>query len=655
MSGIRRVISVGAAGSATILGLLVIASAPAASGRAAQARPFLTDPAPHVHVAGRLPVAWQARGPGPPDGPLDGLVSVYQPGAVVTARGQSLSRTSGGKVRVVVESSRPASIALVAGHLGGRVERVAGRLVQVALPQNALAALTREPGIARVRAPFTRIEHAVNGEGVAATLAAAWHEEGMTGKGVKVAVIDSGFHGLAERQTAGDLPASVVTGDFCGGELATASYHGTAVAEIVHEMAPDAQLYLLCVGTEVDLAAAVAFAKSQGVQIVNHSMGWAGPWRGDGSGPIGAIVADARASGILWVNSAGNEAETHWSGSYSPSGRFHAWDAAGDVGNTFVWPNRSEICGFLRWDEWPAGVSDFDLGLFLSGTNELVDASEDEQGGGEPPFEGLCLYQETGADLVVFWAIRGWSVTSSPPLDFISWSPPLEYRTAAGSIGEPATSKAALAVGAVCWQTKELEPYSSQGPTIDGRTKPDIVGHDSVSGATYGPFSSCPSGFAGTSASSPEVAGAAALVKQAYPAYGPDQLRHFLVRNAADHGAAGIDNASGAGELMLSQPPDLVAPTAKAVASSGRFGRTVRLVSTVADDSGEVRVVTKVKRDGRVVATLSNGFVKASGSARVALAWKAPKAIRGSHQHCVRAIDRAGNASPLSCAKLVLR
>ena len=120
----------------------------------------------------------------------------------------------------------------------------------------------------------------------------------------------------------------------------------------------------------------------------------------------------------------------------------------------------------------------------------------------------------------------GYRVVSSPRIDLVSWSPPLEYQVAAGSITTPASSPAAFAVGALCWQSRSLEPYSSQGPTIDGRTKPDIVGHDSVSGATYGGFSSCPSAFAGTSASSPEVAGAAALVKQAYPSVlaGSDQV-----------------------------------------------------------------------------------------------------------------------------------
>ena len=664
MYGYRRALSSGAAVAGAFLGLLVFASAiPAASGHLARERPFLTGSVARgqpIRVVERLdPDSVRTRrGESKLDGRLAGLARGAASSTVTTVRTTDPAFTHDGRVRVVIESRRPAAVGAIVARFGGRVERTAGTLVQAVVPPSALRALSQTSAPDFIRAPFLRVEQAVNGEEAAASLAAAWHDEGLTGKGVKVAVIDGGFQGLPERQAAGELPADIVAMDFCGGRFGTATDHGTAVAEIVHEMAPDAQLYLLCIDTEVDLAAAVSFAKGQGVEIINHSVGWFGPARGDGSGYIGDIVANAKASGILWVNAAGNEAQTHWSGTYSDldGDRVHGWAPNGDEGNTFVWPNGAVICGLLKWDEWPAGISDFDLGLVLSGANRLLALSAGDQTGSQPPMEGLCVEQASGVDLTVYWAILGYRVSTSPRLDLFSFSPPLEYRTAAGSVVDPATSSAALAVGALCWSTRQLEFYSSQGPTIDGRTKPDIVGHDSVSGATYGSFSSCPSAFAGTSASSPEVAGAAALVKQAYPAYGPDQLRQFLQAGALDIGSPGADNGTGAGELRMPRPPDLVAPSAEALASTGRKGKTLRLVSRVADDRGEVRVVEQVQRNGRVVATIAkNGFVPASGQTRVVSAWKAPANATGSYQHCVRATDRAGNASAVSCAKVILR
>jgi subtilisin family serine protease len=645
MLGYRKVRSTTAVAGSILVALVFAAAVSASSPRPSQARPVLASSL----ARGQPAVAIET--------PRWTLLRKLQSRSLKGIHRSDLAVTRDGRVRVIVETGQPAALRATVSDVGGRIERSWGDLVQVAVPRSGLAALSRSLGVDGVRPPLRMVEDAIGGEEVAASLASAWHEEGLTGKGVKVAVIDGGFQGLAARQAAGELPASVVTRDFCGGRLATATDHGTAVAEIVHEMAPEAELYLLCIDTEVDLAAAAAFAADQGVKVINHSANWFGPVRGDGTGIVGDIVARARAGGILWVNSAGNYADTHWSGTFSDANgdRIHEWSSNGDVGNSFVWPDGWEICGFLRWDEWPAGISDFDLGLFLS-DGELVAASEEYQTGSQPPFEALCVTQETGADLVAFWAIGGYSVSTSPRFDLFSFSPSLQYQTAAGSIGDPGTSPAAFTVGALCWQTRQLEFYSSQGPTIDGRTKPDLAGHDSVSGATYGAFSSCPSAFAGTSASSPQVAGAAALVKQAYPGYSPDQLRQYLQANALDMGPAGADNETGAGELRLPGPPDVVAPSAEALESSGRRGKTVRLLSRVGDDRREARVVEQVLRNGRVVATIkTKGFVPALGRTKVVTAWRAPAKATGTYRHCVRATDRAGNSSPVSCAKVVLR
>jgi subtilisin family serine protease len=641
MFGIRRTLSSGALVGIAALALAVVASAPAASGQRSGPLAFLTG----AHARGQPPAT---------------VERLQQPSGLRRGSWPANQRsTTGGRVRMVVETSNVALARASVLRAGGRIERTAPGLVQVLIAPSAERALVHRPGIDLVREPYTHTEQAVGGEEVAASLGSAWHAKGFTGKGAKVAIIDGGFAGLSLRQSYGDLPTSVVTQDFCHGELESASDHGAAVAEIVHEMAPDAQLYLICIDTDVDLAAAVAYAKSQGVDVINHSMGWEGPFRDDGRDPISALVADARASGILWVNAAGNEADTHWTGTYAGNNGLLQWGPNGDIGNTFIWPNGSEICGFLKWDEWPAGVSDFDLYLVLSGANVLLASSEEEQGegGGETPFEAVCEYQDSGADLRVFWAIGGYSVRSSPRLDLVSWSPSLQYSVPAGSIGTPATSPAALAVGALCWQSRQLEFYSSQGPTIDGRMKPELVGHDSVSGGTYGAFDgSCPSAFAGTSASSPEVAGAAALVAQAYPKWSPDQIQQYLTQSARDLGASGPDSVYGAGELLLPAPPDLVAPTAKALVSTGRRGQMLKLLAFVSDDSGRVSVIEQVKLGGHTVATIKRaGITSVASPKTLTTLWKVPSHATGAYQHCIRVADQAGNASALSCAKLVLK
>ena len=240
--------------------------------------------------------------------------------------------------------------------------------------------------------------------------------------------------------------------------------------------------------------------------------------------------------------------------------RWHEYEP-GDEGNTFIWPDGEVVCAFLKWDEWPAGISDL-IYTWLSPArmSSLAGRSTSDRGASLHSRSSVCT-RTPGENITAYWGIVGYNVRTSPRLDMFTFSPPLQYQVAAGSIGEPATSPAALAVGALCWQSRQPEFYSSQGPTIDGRIKPDIAGHDGISGATYGPSTGCLSGFSGTSAAAPEVAGAAALVRQAFPTYGPDQLQQYLQKNARDMGAAGMDNVTGAGELQLPKPPDVVPPT----------------------------------------------------------------------------------------------
>lgn len=52
--------------------------------------------------------------------------------------------------------------------------------------------------------------------------------------------------------------------------------HGTSVAEIVHDMAPEAELYLAKVSTTVQLDVAMNDMLAAGVDIINHSVAWFG-------------------------------------------------------------------------------------------------------------------------------------------------------------------------------------------------------------------------------------------------------------------------------------------------------------------------------------------------------------------------------------------
>ncbi len=485
---------------------------------------------------------------------------------------------AGPRVRVIVEASDVPGAAAAVAATGATVEVQAGALIQVLASPDQISSFMAAGVVRYVRPPLPHSAEAVVDEGVTSTNALGLQQTGLTGAGVKVAVVDMGFAGLAAAQANGDLPASLTRVDDCSGGFGTATNHGTAVAEIVHKMAPDASLYLICIGTEVELAQAETYVKANGITIVNHSVAWVNSGRGDGTGGPGtpdATVADANANGILWVNAAGNDATNHWSGTFVSDGTpTHPWMlfAAGNIGNGFTLAAGATGCAYLKWDSWPYTAQDYDL-FVIRGSDGAYVVSNNNQDGSQPPTESVCFTND-GATQTFFVAINRWNATASPRFDLYVWQASLQYQTAAGSVTEPASAPAAFAVGAVCWQASTIEPFSSRGPTIDGRMKPDISGPDQTSTLTYGPFSTCGgSGFSGTSASAPHVAGAAALVKGQNPTYTPAQLKSFLQTHAVDRGTPGADNTYGSGMLFLPSVPGK--PTAVRAVSTASASATV--------------------------------------------------------------------------------
>src|SRR5215213_3621117 len=446
-------------------------------------------------------------------------------------------------VVVVADPGRTTRVAADIRAAGGRVCNRFGRQLGARIPARAAGAFHADRDVTAVR-PSSRPYALGFDEGVGATNATAWQARGLSGAGVAVAVIDLGFGGVREAQAAGLVPAAVEV-DYCPNAGFLGNRHGTAVAEVVAAEAPAAQLYLICVDDVVSLAKAEAFVAAKRIPIVNHSVGWFNTGPGDGTGGIGTpdrVVADARADGILWINAAGNEAQRHWRGTFVDANSNAYLDfAPGDDANVLDVPTGNGFCAYLRWYEWPNPSHDYVLELIDASTGLVLATGERE---GSAPMRTACwangrIWQQEA--VVVEVVIRAPGGAGTAPLElFVEGAGELSHYVAAGSIADPGTSPNVFAVGAVCWQTGELERFSSQGPTLDGRTKPDIVAPDSVSSGTYGAFSACgKSGFNGTSAAAPHVAGAAALIKQRFPSYGRAQIQAYLVHHASDLGQPG--------------------------------------------------------------------------------------------------------------------
>ena len=130
----------------------------------------------------------------------------------------------------------------------------------------------------------------------------------------------------------------------------------------------------------------------------------------------------------------------------------------------------------------------------------------------------------------------------------------------ARSLANLADAPAAMTVAALDVDAPyPQESYSSEGPTngpggtaSGGAIKPDIAAFANVSTVSYPDPAEK---FNGTSSATPHVAGAAALVKGANPAYTPAQIQDFLQGRAVDMGSPGKDTIYGFGRLNLGTPP----------------------------------------------------------------------------------------------------
>jgi subtilisin family serine protease len=484
----------------------------------------------------------------------------------------------GGQVKamlIMFDESSATAAAVAIGELGGAVTAQFRSWLDAWVPVSALAKVGGLPSVSLVRLPVkvvpledgrvssgaTELIGSALTQGVAASNASAWHAAGHTGSGVKVAVLDS-FKDYTLAQAQGDLPASVTT----YGTLDVSSRHGTAVAEVIYDMAPGALLTFASPGSATEMAAFIVALAQAGNKIISSSMGFYNAEPGDGTGVVADAVTTAYTTyGVLYVQAAGNQALYHWDGVFvdSDGDGYHEF-ASGTGGPDEVnllgtLPAGEAINLYLRWNNWPATNQDYDLYLlYWNGTLwETVECSCEFQNGSQPPAEGIETVTTAPGEYGV--AIKRYSATGTQVLDMMGHNAPsFEHNVSDRSLVDPATSRHAFSVAAVDVDSPHnLESYSSWGPThgpggtlTGGLDKPRIAAFANVDTWAYGAGA-----FNGTSAATPHVAGAAALVLSANPTYTATQVASFLESRAVDQGTMGYDYKYGAGRLLLGAPP----------------------------------------------------------------------------------------------------
>jgi hypothetical protein len=353
------------------------------------------------------------------------------------------------------------------------------------------------------------------------------------------------------------------------------------MAELVHDIAPEARLVLVGYRTMDQFAQAAAWIAAAGIPVVGHSNSFLTP-PFDGTGPAARAVDAAAAAGVLWVNSSGNYAQRHWRGTPSDGGA--AIPIAPPAGTpllfSLAWASPGVTASVALERQDPAGAWAEVARSAPAGPGNAVIAPRTADGA---PYRLVARVDAGGpAELRLFSQTVGFGALA----------------VADGSVPTPGDAAGALTVGAVKWTGVAREPYSSYGPTAGGRAAPDLVGPTYVTSNPEWP------GTAGTSAATAHVAAAALLLRQGRLATGrpagPADLRAALAATALDLGAAGPDPAYGAGMARL----DADGP--RLLVRVGPGSR--RVVRVRAADDGTIRQV-RVSLNGRGVRTVRRPVV----------------------------------------------
>jgi hypothetical protein len=444
---------------------------------------------------------------------------------------------------------------------------------------------------------------------------------GKIGQGVKIGVLSDGVTSLITSQSMGDLgPVTVLAGQAGSGD------EGTAMLELIHDVAPGAQLFFATAFSGIaSFANNIRALRAAGCDIIVDDVFYfaESPFQ-DGQAPAvisptnGGVVTqavnDVTAAGALYFSSAGNSGNKNdntsgtWEGDFvdggnataplAGAGRIHLFP--GNVPfDTVTAPGQSQYD--LFWSD-PLGGSNNDYDLFLlnaAGTGILA-ASTNTQSGTQDPFEAIGI--PAGANLrLVIVKFSGAArflrlVTNRGRLAISTPGATSGHSTALAAFGVAATPASNFAappnpagpypnpfIG-----TNTVELFSSDGPrklffapngSLLGaagdflatggitRQKPDITAADGTSVTGVGNF---PSPFFGTSAAAPHAAAIAALVKSASPGMTAAQIRAALIASAIDIEAAGVDQDSGAGIVMADTAlANVGVPTAAALVIDG--------------------------------------------------------------------------------------
>lgn len=490
----------------------------------------------------------------------------------MTNRVEGMSRVSPGPKPLLPQ----APLAL---DLEARISRVRGQMPTV-LRRAAQSKLLASRGLLRGLGLFF-FTGSQDSEGDVAHQADDARAIGFNGAGINIGVLSDGVDSLAARQATLDLPAvlTVLAGQAGSGD------EGTAMLEIVHDLAPGANLfYATGRGGQATMAANIVALQAAGCDIIIDDLTYfsEGVFQ---DGVIAQAVNTVTAAGALYFSSAGNSGNLNdgtsgvWEGDFVASGTtitgvtgtLHDF-GGGAVTNTLTANGGGTRPITLKWSDPLSGSgNDYDLYILNGAQTAVLCAATNDQDGDDDPFES-CPIQPAGSQIVI---ARTSGVDRALHLNTTRGrlANGTAGQTYGHNAGENTISTAAVPVSTAGGAeftggaANPVETYSSDGPrrifynpngsvitannvlfaSNGGRllNKVDLAAADCVRTTTPGFMPFC-----GTSAAAPHAGAVAAIIWSALPTATPAQIRSALFNSALDIEAPGWDRDSGVGIVM---------------------------------------------------------------------------------------------------------
>ena len=504
-----------------------------------------------------------------------------------------------GKLEVDIDLSPAADANRLAADLrsaGGEVgfvsQRFASLRARVALAAiRPLAELASVRRIVPARPAFTQTFVSEGDRAHAADRARNLY--GLDGAGLKVCALSDGVDSLATSQSLGELPAvDVLAGAEGSGD------EGTAMLEIVHDLAPGAALgFASAFGGVANFAQNILDLAASDCRVIVDDVIYLeeSPFH---DGPLAATVDEVSAQGVLYLSSAGNQGNLDdgtsgtWEGDFLagaslpvlPGLLLHDF-GGGEVANLALDDSPAVT---LHWtDPFTTAANDYDVYVLSGDLAEIVRFSNNTQdgtGGDDDPLEIVSFFGAgaTAGQRVVVVRAAG----QSRLLNLLAFRGELEWATRGALRGHSAAT-GALAIAAApaavpygagqpsgpfplefdAGQQSETFTadgprrifFSAQGTLLPGappgnfsstggvvRAKPDLAAADGVVTSVEG-FER----FFGTSAAAPHAAALAAVFWSALPMSNAGAVRAALLAHALDIEAPGPDAVTGSGLVEL--------------------------------------------------------------------------------------------------------